>query len=91
LYQKKGHDFLKLIKIKILTVISGLLTLNGLIMLFLGLCNQVDKSTHFLTTQQAITLDGYTDLTIFFGVLSIIVFGIIFFASWVKSKQAKAA
>ncbi|MDF7638153.1 hypothetical protein PT285_01710 [Lactobacillus sp. ESL0791] len=81
---------MKLIKIKILTVISGLLTLSGLVMLFFGLCNQLDRSNHFLMNEQVINLNGYTDSTIFLAVTSIVIFGVMFFTNWAKSRQLQA-
>ena len=90
LNQKKGHDFLKLTKIKVLTAINGVLTLSSLIMLFFGLCNQVNESDAFLKDEQTIALNSNNGLFILAAIIALMVFGFAFFANWLKVEPAKA-
>lgn len=90
LNQKKGHDFLKLTKIKVLTAINGLLTLSSLIMLFFGLCNQVNEPSRFMDDGKTIALNSANGLFIFIAIMATMVFGFAFFASWLRSEPAKA-
>lgn len=85
---KKGHGFLKLIKTKILTIISGFLTLSGLAMLFSGLIIQMDESTNF-NSEQAIAAHTSTNAIIFLGVIIAIGFGVAFFNYWAKSRNTR--
>jgi preprotein translocase subunit SecE len=85
LNRKKGHDFLKLIKIKRLTAINGLLTLTSLFMLFFGLCDQVNESNQLVQTDQLIALTNSDNLIIFTAVIALVIFGFAFFAGWLKS------
>ena len=81
---------MKLTKIKILTAINGVLTLSSLIMLFFGLCNQVNESSRLLDDEQTIALNSGNGLVIFTAIIAVIIFGFAFFASWLRSEPAKA-
>ncbi|WEV39934.1 hypothetical protein OZX56_08475 [Lactobacillus sp. ESL0684] len=81
---------MKLLKIRMWMAINGLLTLSSLIMLFFGLCRQVDKSEDLFAREQSMTMNSNTDLVIAGSVMSLIVFGVAFFASWIKTRKAQA-
>ena len=74
---------MKLIKIKILTIISGLLTLNGLAMLFSGLVIQMSETRDFSEVHSALN----TNALIFAGLMIMIGFGLLFFNSWARLKN----
>lgn len=77
---------MKLTKIKILTLISGLLTLNGLAMLFSGLVIQMNESSDF-DSAQALAARASTNGIIFLGVIVAIGFGATFFNCWAKMRN----
>ncbi|WEV71004.1 hypothetical protein OZY43_00775 [Lactobacillus sp. ESL0785] len=79
---------MKLLKIKLLTAINGLLTVSSLIMLFFGLCNQVDESGSFLAGKEIIIQNA--DLVICMAVIAMMIFGFAFFASWIKTRKVEA-
>lgn len=81
---------MKLTKIKVLTAINGLLTLSSLIMLFFGLCNQVNESSQLLEDEQTISLNSGNGILISSAIVAIMIFGFAFFAGWLKSEPAKA-
>ncbi|RMC51797.1 hypothetical protein [Lactobacillus sp. ESL0228] len=89
LNREKGHDFLKLVKMKSLTVINGLLTLSSLIMLFFGLCNQVNESDYLLNDEQLIARTGTDNLIVVIAIIALIFFGFAFFASWLNSSKVR--
>ncbi|WP_052060338.1 hypothetical protein [Lactobacillus sp. wkB10] len=74
---------------KILTAVNGLLTLSSLIMLFFGLCNQVNESKNLLEEEQTISLND-NNMIILAAVVALMVFGCAFFATWLKGDPAKA-
>lgn len=80
---KKGHGFMKLIKVKILTVLCGLLTLNGLAMLFSGLIIQMNEAADFNAAHELVVANS-TNAIIFLGILMVLGFGALFFNSWPK-------
>ena len=80
---------MKLTKMKILTAVNGLLTLSSLIMLFFGLCNQVNESKNLLEEEQTISLND-NNMIILAAVVALMVFGYAFFATWLKGDPAKA-
>ncbi|MDF7682877.1 hypothetical protein PT287_04975 [Lactobacillus sp. ESL0679] len=79
---------MKLLKIKLLTAINGLLTVSSLIMLFFGLCNQVNESSNFLADEQ--TIANNANLIICMAVIAMMIFGFAFFASWIKTRKVEA-
>lgn len=81
---------MKLTKIKVLTAINGVLTLSSLIMLFFGLCNQVNESDAFLKDEQTIALNSNNGLFILTAIIALMVFGFAFFANWLKAEPANA-
>ncbi len=81
---------MKLTKIKVLTAINGALTLSSLIMLFFGLCNQVNESSRFLKDEQTIALNNSNGLFILGALIAVLTFGFAFFAGWLRSEPAKA-
>ncbi|BDR59889.1 hypothetical protein [Lactobacillus xylocopicola] len=80
---------MKLTKIKILTAVNGLLTLSSLIMLFFGLCNQVNEPHRLLNESQTFTLNG-NSMMIMGAVVAFTVFGLAFFATWLRCGRVKA-
>lgn len=78
---------MKLIKIKILTIISGLLTLNGLAMLFSGVVIQMSETRDFSEVHSALNSAFYTNALIFAGLMIMIGFGLLFFNSWARLKN----
>lgn len=79
---------MKLTKTKILTVISGFLTLSGLAMLFSGLIIQMTESADF-NSAQAIAAHTSTNVIIFLGVVIALGFGMAFFNYWAKSRNTR--
>lgn len=79
---------MKLLKMKLLTAINGLLTVSSLIMLFFGLCNQINESGSFLAGEQ--TIANNANLIIFMAVIAMMIFGFAFFASWIKKRKVEA-
>lgn len=77
---------MKLMKTKILTIISGFLTFGGLAMLFSGLIIQMTESADF-NSAQAITAHTSTNVIIFLGVVVALGFGVAFFNCWAKSRR----
>lgn len=77
---------MKLIKIKILTFLCGLLTLNGLAMLFSGLVIQMNEATDFNASNKLVVASS-TNVIIFFGIILALVFGVLFFNFWAKMKN----
>lgn len=77
---------MKLMKTKILMIISGLLTLNGLAMLFFGLVQQMSRASNFGTAVETVHASTSSLMAILAGTLMIIAFGLVFFNSWAKLK-----
>ncbi|GAA3630004.1 hypothetical protein GCM10022297_06060 [Lactobacillus hamsteri] len=75
---------MKLTKMKILTIVYGLLTLSGLAMLFSGLIIQMNEASDFNTTSQALSANGSTLAMIFAGVIAALGFGMAFFTEWAR-------
>lgn len=73
---------------KFLTAVNGLLALSSLIMLFFGLCNQVNESKTLLEQEQTLTLNN-NSLIILAAVVAMAVFGYAFFAAWLKGGPVK--
>ncbi|WP_297949590.1 hypothetical protein [uncultured Lactobacillus sp.] len=80
---------MKLLKTKILTILCGLLTLNGLAMLFSGLIIQMDEVADF-NSAKSLAVTNSTNVIILLGIIMILVFGVLFFDSWAKLKNKHA-
>lgn len=80
---------MKLLKTKILTILCGLLTLNGLAMLFLGLIIQMDEVADF-NSAKSLAVTNSTNAIILLGIIMILVFGALFFDGWAKLKNKHA-
>ncbi|EEX29685.1 hypothetical protein AAA438_03545 [Lactobacillus crispatus] len=65
---------MKLLKTKILTILCGLLTLNGLAMLFSGLIIQMDEVADF-DSAQSLAVANSTNAIILAGIIMILLFG----------------
>lgn len=74
---------MKFIKVKILTVLCGLLTLNGLAMLFSELIIQMNEAADFNAAHELVVANS-TNAIIFLGILMVLGFGALFFNSWPK-------
>lgn len=77
---------MKLLKTKILTILCGLLTLNGLAMLFSGLIIQMDEVADF-DSAQSLAVANSTNAIILAGIIMILLFGALFFDGWAKLKN----
>ena len=71
---------MKLLKTKILTILCGLLTLNGLAMLFSGLIIQMDEVADF-DSAQSLAVANSTNA---------IILAALFFDGWAKLKNRHA-
>lgn len=80
---------MKLLKTKILTILCGLLTLNGLAMLFSGLIIQMDEVADF-NSAKSLAVTNSTNAIILLGIIMILVFGALFFDGWAKLKNKRA-
>ena len=75
---------MKLLKTKIWTILCGLLTLNGLAMLFSGLIIQMDEVADF-DSAQSLAVANSTNAIILAGIIMIV-----FFDGWATLKNSHA-